>query len=90
MRPNTDEAGAEVLAERLRTAVESSHTELKRGRQLRLTISLGLAVANAETVIPLSATKDFRDSFKDFRECAAAALDRGQGNRPQPRGDPHL
>jgi diguanylate cyclase (GGDEF)-like protein len=72
--PNTDEAGAEVLAERLRAAVESAHTVLKRGRQLHLTISLGLAVANAETVIPMSATKDFRDSFKDFRDCAAVAL----------------
>jgi diguanylate cyclase (GGDEF)-like protein len=64
--PGTDEEGAIVLAERLRSAVESGQTEYK-GRPMRLTISLGLAVADATTPIAPAA-------YKDMRDCSAAAL----------------
>ncbi|MCE9566770.1 MAG: diguanylate cyclase [Planctomycetes bacterium] len=44
--PATDMTGAEKLAERLRTAVESSKT-VYNGHEIRITISLGLAVCEA-------------------------------------------
>jgi diguanylate cyclase (GGDEF)-like protein len=44
--PNTDTTGATVLAERLRETVASSSTEYK-GRKVRVTISLGVVVVEA-------------------------------------------
>jgi diguanylate cyclase (GGDEF)-like protein len=61
--PGTDWAGASVLAERLRENVESRST-VYNGRTIQITISLGLAIADA--TLPAS--------YDDLRECAAEAL----------------
>jgi diguanylate cyclase (GGDEF)-like protein len=61
--PDTDAAGALVLAERLRENVATGHTEYN-GRAMRLTISLGLAVADANTPA----------AYEELRDCAAEAL----------------
>jgi diguanylate cyclase len=61
--PGTDMVGAEVLAERLRENVATTATEYN-GRPMRLTISLGLAVADADT----------QAGYDELRECAAGAL----------------
>jgi diguanylate cyclase len=61
--PNTDPAGAEVLAERLRTSVEAAHT-VYNGYALALTISIGVAVAEGTSAV----------SYEQLREVAAAAL----------------
>ena len=44
--PDTDAAGAAVLAERLRAHVEAAHTEYN-GQAIQLTVSIGFAVAAA-------------------------------------------
>lgn len=44
--PDTDAAGAAMLAERLRAHVEASHTEY-HGQAIQLTVSIGFAVAAA-------------------------------------------
>jgi diguanylate cyclase (GGDEF)-like protein len=61
--PDTDSAGATVLAERLRENVAAGSTEYN-GRAMRLTISLGLAVADASTPA----------AYDELRDCAAEAL----------------
>lgn len=61
--PGTDAAGAVALAERLRSAAEGGVT-IYNGQTIRVTVSLGLAVAEAGC----NATYD------QLRECAAAAL----------------
>ena len=61
--PATDAAGAAALAERLRSAAEDGVTAYN-GQTIRVTISLGLAVAEAGC----NATYD------QLRECAASAL----------------
>ena len=61
--PDTDAAGAAVLAERLRENVASGKTQYN-GRAMHLTISLGLAVADTNT----------QASYDDLRDCAAEAL----------------
>jgi diguanylate cyclase (GGDEF)-like protein len=61
--PETDATGAAILAERLRENVSTGRTEYN-GRGMRLTISLGLAVAEAETAA----------AYDDLRDCAAEAL----------------
>jgi len=61
--PETDAAGARVLAERLRENVESGVTEYG-GHTMRLTISLGLAVV--ESGVPTG--------YDELRACAAEAL----------------
>ena len=61
--PDTDADGALVLAERLRENVAAGRTEYN-GRAMRLTISLGLAVAEANTAA----------AYDDLRDCAAEAL----------------
>ena len=61
--PDTDEAGALVLAERLRENVATGRTEYN-GRSMHLTISLGLAVAEAQTPA----------AYEALRDCAAEAL----------------
>lgn len=61
--PNTDAAGALVLAERLRTNVATSST-VYNGKTIQLTISLGLAVVDANVAVAHDA----------LRECAAEAL----------------
>jgi diguanylate cyclase (GGDEF)-like protein len=61
--PNTDSTGASVLAERLRSAVEAGKT-VYNGRTIKITISLGLAVAEAG----VSA------GYDSLRECAAQAV----------------
>ncbi len=61
--PGTDASGAAVLAERLRSAVESSPT-VYNGHLIRMTISLGLAVADAGS----------NAGYDQLRECAAEAL----------------
>jgi diguanylate cyclase len=61
--PDTDLSGAEVLGERLRVAVESGGTSYN-DQSIRMTISLGVAVAAANTTA----------SYDQLRECAATAL----------------
>jgi len=61
--PNTDATGAVVLAERLRENVESGSTAYN-GHSMGVTISLGLAVADASMAV----------AYDDLRECAAGAL----------------
>jgi diguanylate cyclase (GGDEF)-like protein len=61
--PATDLTGAEVLAERLRSAVESAQTTYGN-RVIRMTISLGVAVADAG--VPTG--------YEQLREIAAEAL----------------
>ncbi len=63
LAPGTDLFGAEVLAERLRTNVANAQTHYN-GRPIRITISVGAAVADAETVA----------TYDELRELAAAAL----------------
>jgi diguanylate cyclase len=61
--PGTDAAGAAVLGERLRSAVETGVT-LYGNHAIRMTISLGIAIVDAFTNV----------SYDQFRECAAEAL----------------
>lgn len=61
--PGTDAAGAQVLGERLRENVWAGATEYN-GRPMRLTISLGLAVVEADTPA----------AYDEVRDCAAEAL----------------
>jgi diguanylate cyclase (GGDEF)-like protein len=61
--PDTDIAGAAVLAERLRSRVEEESTEYG-GQAIRLTVSIGFAVA------PFGAPA----GYDQLREAAAAAL----------------
>jgi diguanylate cyclase len=61
--PDTDAGGAEVLGERLRAAVESGSTSYN-AQSIRMTISLGVAIAAATTTA----------SYDQLRECAATAL----------------
>ncbi len=61
--PGADMPGAEVLAERLRATVAGSATEY-RGEPIRMTVSVGFAVAPAE--VPAG--------YDQLREIAAAAL----------------
>jgi diguanylate cyclase (GGDEF)-like protein len=60
--PGTDLSGAEVLAERLRSAVEASQT-VYSGQTIRMTISVGVAIADATTPT----------SYEQLREIAADA-----------------
>ena len=61
--PETDRAGAEILGERLRAAVEESRIEY-HGQTIPLTISIGFATADA----------DSPSSYEQLREQAAANL----------------
>lgn len=61
--PGTDQSGADVLAERLRSAVESTHTVYK-GEAIHMTISLGVAVADSGV----------NASYESLRAVAAEAL----------------
>jgi|SRR5579872_1760761 len=61
--PNTDSAGAVVLAERLRENVAAGST-VYNGQTIQLTISLGLAVVDANVLV----------AHDILRECAAGAL----------------
>jgi diguanylate cyclase len=61
--PGTDADGAMTLANRLRTAVEDGQTAYN-GQTIRMTISLGLAVAEATTPV----------SYEQLREVSAEAL----------------
>jgi diguanylate cyclase (GGDEF)-like protein len=61
--PGTDVAGAEVLAERLRSTVEAASTSYA-GRPIRLTVSIGFGVADAGSPA----------GYDQLREAAAAAL----------------
>jgi diguanylate cyclase (GGDEF)-like protein len=61
--PNTDPVGAEVLAERLRASVAAART-VYNGYDLALTISIGIAVADATAPV----------SYEQLRETAADAL----------------
>ncbi len=61
--PGTDGTGACVLGERLRAATEGGST-VYNGHAIRVTISLGLAVADTNTAA----------SYDQLRECAAEAL----------------
>lgn len=63
LAPGTDRAGAEVLAERLRSAVQTSHTSYN-GCPIAMTVSLGVAVADADTPV----------GYDRLREEAADAL----------------
>ncbi len=63
LAPGTDLTGAEVLAERLRASVESAGTAYN-GHPIRMTVSLGVAVAEAGT----------STSYEQLREIAADAL----------------
>jgi diguanylate cyclase (GGDEF)-like protein len=51
--PQTDQAGAEFLAERLRTAVEQAAVRY-RGQDIPVTVSVGFAVAEASTKADLA------------------------------------
>lgn len=66
--PGTDAAGASVLAERLRAGVEAGQTEYN-GRPMRMTISLGLAVADSDVIA----------SYEELQDCAALALREAKG-----------
>jgi len=61
--PDTDAAGAETLAERLRTTVERQDT-VYNGRSIRITVSVGFAVAEPATAV----------GYDQLREVAAAGL----------------
>lgn len=61
--PGTDAAGAEVLAERLRSVVAAGETAY-HGEPIRMTVSVGFAVAPA----------DLTAGYEQIREVAAAAL----------------
>jgi diguanylate cyclase (GGDEF)-like protein len=61
--PSTDLAGAEVLAERLRSNVELAHT-IYNYELIRMTISLGIAVVDALTPA----------GYEQLKEAAAEAL----------------
>jgi diguanylate cyclase (GGDEF)-like protein len=61
--PATDVTGAETLAERLRSNVETSETE-HNGNAIRMTLSLGVAVADACTAT----------TYKDLYDAAADGL----------------
>ncbi len=61
--PGTDEAGAVTLAERIRANVEAATTEYN-GQPIRMTVSIGLAMAAA----------DAPAGYDQLREAAAAAL----------------
>jgi diguanylate cyclase (GGDEF)-like protein len=67
--PNTDLFGAETLAERLRNSVASAETTYQ-GQPIRITISIGAAVADADTVV----------SYHELQELAAAALQQAKQN----------
>lgn len=67
--PNTDAMGAAVLAERLRENVASGSTTYNN-HSIGVTISLGLAVAEAGTSV----------AYDDLRECAAGALKEAKEN----------
>jgi len=60
--PGTDLPGAEVLAERLRTNLEASQTVYtdrdSRSHTIRMTISLGVAVADANTPVSYEQLRD--------------------------------
>ena len=60
--PETDMAGAETLAERLRANVEASHT-VYDGHTIKMTISIGAAVADAAMAV----------SYEQLRAVAAEA-----------------
>jgi diguanylate cyclase (GGDEF)-like protein len=66
--PGTDLPGAEVLGERLRANVEASHT-VYAGHTIRMTISLGVAVADGNTPV----------SYEQLREIAAEAEKEAKG-----------
>jgi diguanylate cyclase (GGDEF)-like protein len=71
--PGTDGTGANVLAERLRTAVECGGT-VYNNNAIRMTISLGIAIAD-----PFVSA-----SYDQLRECAAEALKEAkEGGRNQ-------
>jgi diguanylate cyclase (GGDEF)-like protein len=61
--PDTGFEGASILAERMRRTVELSSTEFN-GEKIRLTVSVGMAVAEADTLV----------GFDSIRHAAAAAL----------------
>jgi len=61
--PNTDHSGTEILADRLRANVESGSTEY-RDHTIRLTVSVGFAIAPAGTTA----------TYEQLRETAASAL----------------
>jgi diguanylate cyclase (GGDEF)-like protein len=61
--PDTDAVGAPTFAERLRSAVAEGKTAYN-GKSIRMSISLGVAVADATTAA----------SYDELRECAATAL----------------
>jgi diguanylate cyclase (GGDEF)-like protein len=67
--PGTDTIGADVLAERMRQTVEAGSTVFN-GRAIRLTISLGLAVADMDTPA----------GYDELRQCAADALKEAKEN----------
>jgi diguanylate cyclase len=66
--PGTDASGAEVLAERLRANVEASHT-VYNGHTIRMTVSVGVAIADANTVT----------GYEHLREVAAEAEKEAKG-----------
>ena len=61
--PNTDMEGAEILAERLRSTVAESETAF-HGRAIRMTVSVGMAVAGAGTSV----------GYEQLREIAAEGM----------------
>jgi diguanylate cyclase (GGDEF)-like protein len=61
--PETDAAGAAVLAERLRTQVDGSSTQYN-GQTIRMTVSIGFAAAGTGITV----------GYEALRETAAAAL----------------
>jgi diguanylate cyclase (GGDEF)-like protein len=61
--PETDQEGATILGERVRQTVECGTTEY-RGQELRITVSVGMAVAPAGGTV----------GFDQLRHAAAAAL----------------
>jgi diguanylate cyclase (GGDEF)-like protein len=67
--PGADSTGADVLAERLRTAVADGETAYN-GEPIRMTVSVGFAVAPAEVTA----------GYEQLREAAAAALAEAKAN----------
>jgi diguanylate cyclase (GGDEF)-like protein len=66
--PATDLPGAEVLAERLRSNVETAQT-IYNGRTIRMTISLGVAVADATTPAGYEQLRDIAaDALREAKE----------------------
>jgi diguanylate cyclase (GGDEF)-like protein len=63
LAPETDQEGATILGERVRHTVESGGTEY-RGQELRITVSVGMAVAPSGGTV----------GFDQLRHAAAAAL----------------